>query len=150
MNLRTRPSSPSRPASVRRISPGVAALMRLVFPKRDADAERLRAGGLHDRPRRLRGCPRPHGPPQGEPAPDLFGQSAGAAQQEDPAPRWRVVGSFPNRAAVGLLGGALLAEQHDKWAVGRRFFSLQSVAQLKPELKNLSPDERQPPLLPAA
>jgi hypothetical protein len=48
------------------------------------------------------------------------------------------------------LVGALLAEQHDEWAVGRRYFSLESVGQLNPELKPLPPNDRQPQLLPAA
>lgn len=64
--------------------------------------------------------------------------------------RTDVVGIFPNRAAIVRLVGALLAEQHDEWAVGRRYFSLESVAHLNPELKNLPADDRQPQLLPAA
>ena len=47
--------------------------------------------------------------------------------------RAKVVGIFPNTAALLRLTTAILQEQHDEWQDGRRHFSHQSMARLNPE-----------------
>jgi hypothetical protein len=55
--------------------------------------------------------------------------------------RTNVVGIFATRPSIIRLVGALLAEQHDEWAIARRYMSLDSLAQARIRLIQPDPDQ---------
>ena len=64
--------------------------------------------------------------------------------------RTDVVGIFPNRDAVIRLVGSVLCEQHDEWAVARRYMSAESLAKARMLLIEEDPQEVMPELVATA
>ena len=59
--------------------------------------------------------------------------------------RTDVVGIFPDRGSIIRLVGAVLAEQHDEWAEGRRYLGLDVLAKSRSPSSPPQPERRTPP-----
>jgi len=58
------------------------------------------------------------------------------------------VGIFPDRTSIIRLVGAVLAEQHDEWAEGRRYFGLDVLGRARLTLiDNPNPNEEAAPAI---
>ena len=121
----------------------VATLIRSIFDQPDAEQVHrpARPGGraarrsLRRRRRHVDRAPRPTSWPSPRFPKEHWRQIWSNNPQErlnkEIRRRTDVVGIFPNRAAVIRLVGAVLAEQHDEWAVARRYMGVESLAKAR-------------------
>ena len=119
--------------------PGVTALLRSIFLQQDAESVRQQArqtleilesrfpnagelfAGAIDDLLAFASFPKEHWR-------QIWSNNPQERLNKEIRRRTDVVGIFPNRSAILRLVGALLAEQHDEWAITRRYFSLESLA----------------------
>jgi putative transposase len=121
--------------------PAVTAMLKTIFAQESAAEARAQwdsvAGALRERAPKLAGLmdearedvlaytafPKEHWPQIASTNP-LERLNGEVKRRSD------VVGIFPNPAAIIRLVGALMLEQNDEWAVGRRYMTLESLAVL--------------------